>query len=228
MSTEYTKSRNLQPCRLKRTDLLKLIHISQETSLVATAKRTFKISTDLPNLNITSSGVDQFLEHEQLPDRLNRLSIEVMEMNKDFDTLGRVWLRFYETEIVLDVSGSDETWVLGKFVRITDFIRRHRRWFWFLPGIFPFIVAPIWVVSLASLRKLLAAGQMIVSASTVVLLAASILATVFYFRGSLFPYTQVILRAKQPLFTKENVTLIVAVLSLIVSIVGGLLLPLVK
>lgn len=225
---EYTKSGDIHPCRLERNDLLELIKIIKETLPVSDRKEDFKISTNLPDIHISSNSIEEFLKHEELPDKFDRLTLNVVGWSKNREIDKSIRITFYGNYINLDVGGTQQTWVLGKYSQITNFLKKKKPWFWALHKIFPVIAGIIPIVSLNALVDFIKAKVIIYSVSTALFLIAWIFATVFYFRGTFLPYTQIILTPKKSLFNKENITIIIAALSLIISIIGGVIIPLVK
>ncbi|GAG98418.1 unnamed protein product, partial [marine sediment metagenome] len=148
------------------------------------------------------------------------------EQNREIDK--NVRMTFNSNYIDLNVNGREQTWVLGKYSQITDFLKKKRPWFWGLLKIFPIITGIIIVVSLITLGRFIKEGAIIYSTSSALFLIAWIFATIFYIRGTFLPYTQIILIPKKSHFNKESIAIIVAVLSLIISIIGGVIIPLVK
>lgn len=225
---EYTKSGNIHPCRLERNDLLELIKIIKETFPVSDRKEDFKISTNLPDIHISSNSIKEFLKHEELPDKFDRLTLDVLGWSKNREINKSIHITFYGSYINLNVDGTQQTWVLGKYSQITNFLKKKKPWFWALHKIFPVIAGIIPIVFLIALVDFVKAKVIIYSVSTALFLIAWIFATVFYFRGTFLPYTQIILTPKKFLFNKENIAIIIAALSLIISIIGGIIMPLVK
>ena len=117
---------------------------------------------------------------------------------------------FFDNYIDLDVSGIEQTWVLGKFSQITNFLREKRPWFWALHKIFPFVTGIIPILSLYALIYFIKANEIIYSISTALFLITWIAATIFYFKGTFLPYTQIILRPKESFLNKENIIIIIA------------------
>ena len=66
------------------------------------------------------------------------------------------------------------------------------------------------------------------SISTSIFLLTSIYAGFLNFRGTFLPYTQIVLNTKKALLNIENITLLISLLSLIASIIGGKIIPLFK
>jgi hypothetical protein len=227
---EYVKSATPQPCRLKKGDLVRLAQIISDQANLADryTKRHFRVSVDLRNVHVTAESIEDLLEQQDLPDKFTTLKIYMSESSLDLNLDRVIYLRFSDSGISLEVSGPDETWVLGKYAQIKDFLREKRPWFWPFQRMFLFISAWVVVLSLGGVVHFARVNELVYSISSGILLATSHLATVFYWKGTFLPYTQIALRPERSFFTKQNVTLILGILSLIVSIIGGLIIPLAK
>ena len=226
---EYTKSREIHPCKLERDDLLKLIKIVKEGFPDSERDIYFKLYSNLPNVSIESHSIEDFLEQEELPDKLNRLSIEIMGYDQDHRNINKnIHITFYDNYINLDINGEDQTWVLGKYAQIYDFLKKMRPWFWALNKIFPFFSGIMPVLSLFAIIFFIKYNQIVYSISTSFFLVSWILAMVYYDKGTFLPYTQIIIRSKKSILSKEYIIIIIAVLTFIVTVIGGIIIPLIK
>lgn len=225
---EFQKSGELRPCKLESSDLLKLVEILETGFVQEGDKRRVTVSTNLPNVRIESGSLQDFLQHQELPDTLTALSLWVSETDKHFNTVKRTLLEFADDRIRLFVSGVDETWVYGKFVQIGEFLNKKKPWFWVLRKIFDFAFGFLVTVSLFATFYFIVVGRVLYAVSSGILFVAWVLAFVFFLKGTFLPYTQIILQGKTSLLTKENITIVIALLTLIISVIGGLVLPLVK
>jgi len=219
---EYTKSLDVHPCKLERDDLLKLITIVKETFPISERKEDFKVSTNFPNISIRENSIEDFLAHKELPQRFNRLSIEIIGWDKNSKIDKTVRMTFYDNFIELDVNGVDETWVLGKYAQITNFLSKKRPWFWALHGkVFPYLIGAIPVISICGLIYFIKVKEIPYLVSIAIFLIAWLFATVHFLRGTFLPYTQIILTPKKSsLFSKENIIILIAIFTLIFTIVG--------
>ena len=208
--------------------MLKLVKIVKETFPISERKEDFEISTNLPNIAIRSNSIEDFLKHEELPDKFNRLSFRIIGWSENREIDKSIQMIFYDNFINLYVDGIDQTWVLGKYSQITDFLRKKRPWFWALQKIFPSITGIIPLLSLIAIVYFIMVKAIISSISTTFFLIAWVFATVLYFKGTFLPYTQIILAPKKSFLNKENIIIVVGVLCLIVSIIGGIIIPLLK
>jgi hypothetical protein len=215
----YTKRVRLHPCRLEKPDLLRLVEIVEEVIPVSEIKQHFRISTDLPTIKIEENSVEDFLKHGDLPNKLNELSILIFRLNESGETERSVYLSFTSTYIVVSVEGLDETWVLGKFEQITQFLKEKRPWFWALSGAFPYIFSIVLTLSVISAIFLIRAQQIIPVVFMTIFFIATVFASVFHVKGTFLPYTQVILTPKEGFLNKQNITFIIAILTLVVAII---------
>ena len=182
---EYTKSGRIHPCKLERNDLLQLIKIVKETFPVSDRKDDFNVSTNLPNISIRENSIEDFLKHEELPDKFNRLSIRARGWSENREIDKDVRMTFYDNFIDLDVDGTDQTWVLGKYSQITNLLREKRPWFWVFkahPVLEGFIQGFILLLSFKVLDYFIKANEMIYSISAGMFFIAWICVIVFSFR----------------------------------------------
>jgi hypothetical protein len=229
----YTKKAKILPCRLRKDDLLDLIRIVQDTFPSSDRKEDFEISTNLKNISIYENSIEDFLKHKELPEKFNRLSFRIMGWSKDQEIGKRkiakgVRMVFFDNFIDLDVDGIDQTWVLGKYTQIKEFLSKKKPWFWVLNKIFPYIAGVVPFLAFFALIEFIKTNEIIYSTTTAIFLIAFMLAIIFYFEGTFLPYAQIIIRSKDSFLNKEKFILIVMVLSLIISIIGGIIIPLTK
>lgn len=217
---EYRKSGKIHSCKIKKNDLLKLVEIIKKTFPDLNRKEDFEVYTNLPNVSIHSNSIEDFLEHEELPDKLNRLSIKIMGTNH----IGKdIRLVFYDNFINLDIYGEENAWVIGKYAEITDFMKERRPWFWFIhTNIFYGIEAAISMILLIVFVSLIVHFINIneIIYSMIIAFMLFIFAYIYHLKKTIFPYTQIIIKHEKSFLTRENVTLIILLLSLFVMILG--------
>lgn len=220
---KYQKSGDIHSCKIKKNDLLKLIEIIKETFSDSDLKEDFKVSINLPNVRIHSNSIEDFLEHKELPEKLNRLSIRIIGWNQDQNIDKSVNLDFYDNFINLDIDGEENAWVIGKYAEITDFLKEKRSWFWFIYtnifyGIEAVISVLLFIVFVSLIVHFININEMIYSIITAIVLF--IFAYGYHLKKKFFPYTQIIIKHEKSFLTRENVTLIILLLSLFVMILG--------
>jgi len=217
----YSKSDNdFGACKLQVSDLRKLTNIINEgfpePSPDLTGRVTANISLYSADFSITEPTVEDFLRHESLPDKLDRLTIEIM----DWEASRTVRINFDPAFIMLFVTGTDETWVLGKYERIRKFLDDHRPWFWPFLKLFTKIAAILYLVAFAMVYYFYKAQRWGFFFATCVFLFAFTVLVIHHDRNSLLPHTEIILNSRKRFLNKETVTILIALLSLLVAIIG--------
>jgi len=200
---EYTKSASIHPCRLQRNALLRLIEIVKENFPISDRKQDFEVSTNLPNIRIRENSIEDFLKHDELPDKLNRLSINIVGRSEKREINKSVYITFSNYDIDLNVNGLEETWVLGKYAQITNFLREKKPWFWAIHKVFPFIAGIILIPVLIGIVSFIKAEEIIYSISTALFLIAWVFATVFILEGHSYHTHRSYLFLKNPSLTNE-------------------------
>jgi hypothetical protein len=217
---EYRKRIELGACRLERADLLKLAELMKETLPVSDMKEDFEVSTLLPNISIKESSIEDFLRHEELPDRLIDLSIEAVGRDAHAEPDKRVTLEFKPSGNTLHVRGADETWVLGKSAQIAGYLRGKSPWFGVLTNAFQFVGGFVLAVGIMSLSYFIQAREPLYSVTTTALLIAVVFAMALNYNHKFLAHTQIIVTSKKSVVNRESVILVVTILSLIVTIIG--------
>jgi hypothetical protein len=222
---KYTKSGRMNPCKLEIDDLQDLIKILREKIPNSERKEDFEITTNLKNININSNSLEDFLAHRELPNNFNRLSLRNISWNENrIDKSIRI--EFTVNFIELNIDGMDETWVLGKYTQVSNFLKNKKPWFWAINKIFPYLLGVILTISLIAISTFIKNQEIIYSISTVIFLISTIYAGILNLKGTFLPYTQIIINTKKSFFNLENITLLISLLSLLVSIIGGIIIPL--
>jgi uncharacterized membrane protein YvlD (DUF360 family) len=147
---KFNKQSRIHPCHFSKSELETLVSLIKTDFPESNREEDFKIRTYSDTIDITEHSLENFLGHDRLPPTLSRLMIGVIgwsddrEINKSFD------LTFSDNYIDLRVSGVSESWVNGKYIQITNFLKAKRPLLWFLHspaiyvirgGIFVIIVA---------------------------------------------------------------------------------------
>ncbi len=224
----YQKQSNIHPCKLERNDLFELIRTVKETFPLSKKQGGIKISSNIYDINIRASSIEEFLKHYKLPDIINRLNIELIGWDENSEIDKSVKITFYNNYINLDVNGLDETWVLSKYTQITNFLKKKKPWFCFLYKLFPFITFIVFFEFGNALFNFIIAKEIIFSIITIFFIIVWSIATFYHFKSRFLPYTQIIVTSKVNLFNKDNILFLLVILSLIVSIVGGIIIPFFK
>ena len=126
-------SRSAKVCspRLSRMDLYDLVdHIKKDFSVSDTEPIKLSLRSNLDTVAVSEDTLDKFLSHKELPGKISRLTISCR--TRLIDGPISVEIIFYDNYANLEVSGSSEGLVRGKFDQLKDFLDKKRLFFWFL------------------------------------------------------------------------------------------------
>lgn len=129
---DFRKEEKIHPCYLKKDDLKSLVDIIKEDFPKSDRLEDFTISTWSDSLRVSENTLDSFLAQKKLPEILTKLTIRIIGWSEDRDINKSLEITFYDNYINLSISGSSETWVNGKHIQITKFLKKTRPLFWFL------------------------------------------------------------------------------------------------
>lgn len=225
---QYKQTGSIEACRLTRQDILELGQLIRQGFDASDPRISLDVSVNLPRVKIESNNIDQFLADRELPDKFDRLSMRIVDVGEGVTARKYISVDLDAAYSNLSVTGLDETWVLGKYSQISTFLKRKRPWFWVWRKAFAWLSGACLVWSFQLLLRFIKGDQIVYATSSALFLATLAFATYLYFKGSFLPKVQVILRPKASVFNKQNVTILIAVVSLIVSVIGGVVIPLIK
>jgi hypothetical protein len=121
---EYNQTIPVGKVRLTKEDLRQLVIMTGNQSQDPGAASSLVISTRLPELLISEETFDDFLRHTDLPPCLDNLSIRWAHEPPGGERIpDRLSLQLGSTTSQLQVSGKDQTWVLGKCEQLIRFLR---------------------------------------------------------------------------------------------------------
>ncbi len=121
---EFKKFLNINPLKLTRYDLTKLIGEIEESFSEEDGKTKFEISTNYGHTNVKAKSANDFFKIKDLPEKLFEITISCYDGDK------RIYLIFDQYSNRLSVYGNNETWVLGTFQKIKFFLNDRRPWFY--------------------------------------------------------------------------------------------------
>lgn len=223
MGKEFRLSKKYWSCKLDKNDLVKLVKMI-ETSF--DSKVNFSFWTELLGLNIRSNDLEEFLQHDELPPILHDLKITALGIDEGIVSR-RLELSLWKSGIRLAINGDDRTWVLGIHAQIESFLKEHRLWYgWFIESL-PFVasaVPALFVISAISFWKTNRTYSFIIG----IFFIAWITVIALHYKDKILLRVQIALKPLKTSFNRENITIVVAIASLIVSIVGGIVIPLLK
>jgi hypothetical protein len=213
----HPKSTKLNTILIDRNDLFKLNKLMM-TAFSEEDKFNVDISTDYDNITIKDNSVDDFLLYDGLPDKLNNLDIRYSSKDK------YVFMMLGDYRLHLFVSGNDETWMLGIFHQLKSFFANRRPWYYsrnILKSFFIIITALI----IASLPNIYSKAYVFTA-----IVLATIAASCFYigltdYFEKLFPFFELRLSPKSSIIDVQMIAVIIGVLTLIATIIGGIIIP---
>jgi hypothetical protein len=129
---DFNKQNKIHPCCLTNDDLVALVSLIKQDFPKSDRQEDFTIRTFSTIVNISEHSLKDFLKHDRLPSILTILTIEMIGWSTERDINKSLDITFYNNYIELRVSGASESWVNGKYIQITDFLKGKKPRFWFL------------------------------------------------------------------------------------------------
>ena len=179
---------------------------------------TFSIKSRLNGIVMEEANLHDFLK-QALPNYLTRLEISLLEHSKDpliydADRLKSIYISFDNNYIFLHVDGPDQIWVLGKYQQIMEFLKDAKPWWWFVQRPFALISGIVIAFNFLVFLLLAKAHNYWASSTSLIFLISMIWATILYLKGKLLPYTNIILTPKKQLLRRDNIILLIMIISL--------------
>lgn len=219
--TTHQKSIKIHPCKLEKRDLLKLVEIIKETFTDSDINNYFEISANFPETNIRSGNLEDFLNNEELPDKFDRLSIRILGFDQNREIDKNIDLTFYVNFISLNVSGKEKTWVKGKYTVITDFLKEKRPWFWFIyTNIFLVIEGALSIILLITYFSLIFYFLEMNDVIPIVFSTSAFFILIYIFNlvKKRTPYIIITIKNEKGLLKRENISLIISLIGLVIMI----------
>ena len=223
----YERRGSIRPCSLDKNDLLHLSAIIQETFTKPEIERYFRVSTNLGNIRVFSSSVEDFLNQKEFPDQVTDLSfwIEGWDQKTRFDKV--VLLDFSKYSIQLSVEGIDPVWVYDKYTKITKFLKSKLAWYWPLIILEKFVIFAITLLLISNIIISIKLGEVAHYLDKVALLGVWAF-LIFYDTRQIWPYTNIRIRSTKSIFSKENLMMLFLLAVLVWVVIEGTVSPLLK
>jgi len=220
----HEKHGQIKPCVLTRDDIQALATIIQGTFTKPEVERYFRISTVLNHTRIFSNSVEHLLSLKELGDRVADLSfwIEGWDQKPRFDK--NIWLDFSKYSIQLNVEGTDPVWVYDTYNSITNYLKKKTAWYCpiiIMEKIILFFITIILIVNIVIAVK---KGDPSYYSDKFGLVVLWIF-LVFFDTRKIWPYSNIRLKEDKIYLTRENVSMVVMILVVILAIFGGTILP---
>jgi hypothetical protein len=215
----YERKGKIRPCFLNRRDLLDLTAIIQETFTKAELERYFRVSTNLGNTRVFSNSVEDFLSQTEFPQRISELSfwIEGWDTKMRFDKV--VLLDFSKYSIQLCVEGIDPVWVYDKYNKIAKFLKSKSAWYWPMIVFEKIVIFAITVILISNFIISFQFGKEKYYFDKVALLVLWAFLILFDTR-KVWPYANIRIKNDKAIFTKENLSMTLAILVLAWAMAG--------
>jgi hypothetical protein len=220
----YEKHGRIKPCVLTRDGILALTAIILRTFTKPEIDRYFRISTVLNHTRVFSNSVEHLLGLEELGDRMADLSfwIEGWDQKTRFDK--NILLDFSKYSIQLNVEGTDPVWVYDTYNSIISYLKKKTAWYAPIIIMEKVILFFITIVLIANIIIAVKKGAPSYYLDKLGLVALWIF-LVFYDTRKIWPYSNIRLQEDKNYLTRENVSMVVMILVVILAILGGTVLP---
>jgi hypothetical protein len=223
----YEKKVSLKPCALDKNDLLALAALIQETFTKPEIDRYFRVSTPIGDTRVFSNSMEDFLDQRELPGMINDLAFWIEGWDKETRFDKNILLDFSKYSSQLSIEGIDPVWVHDRYVKITKFLKKKTAWYW------PFIMAErffIFIITVLLISNIIISIQIRESFfyfDKAALMGLWVL-LVFFDMRRIWPYSCFKLKEDKTFFNKESVFAAIFMVSLLVIILGGTVIPLIR
>ncbi len=223
MQQEWRKIVEVHPAVLYKIDVIELVRIL--TDCDKNESCVLSIKFEFEGLEQTLSSIEE-LEKFSRDISTNKLSINVTTWDENNNITNGIQVTMFDNYIHYQIHSENEAWFLGKIAQLTNFFKKRKPWYSLINKTIPFL-GPAMVMSGFYLSLFLIKSEAKLLAGITVLLAISmIIISYLSFQGKLFPHVRIYpYIRKKGIFTYELVSTIIAVLTLIVSIVGTIFIP---
>lgn len=122
---EHRKSTNFGRIYLTKKDLEDLVNLINEGAEKLEGSTFFTIETKIADVSISEDNLETFFLHKELISDIEEIHIY---LNHKSETTGprNIFLNFGNYSNNISVSGTDQTWVLGKHKQLLDYILTKR------------------------------------------------------------------------------------------------------
>jgi len=224
LEKRYEKHGRIKPCVLTRDDILALTAIIQRTFTRPEIERYFRISTVINHTRVFSNSAEHLLSLDDIGDRVSDLSfwIEGWDQKTRFDK--NILLDFSKYSIQLNVEGTDPVWVYDTYNNIFNYLKKKTAWYCPIIIMEKIILFCITIILLVNIIIAFKKGDPSYYLDKIGLLVLWIF-LVFYDTKKIWPYSNIRLRTDKNYLTRENVSMMLMILVVILAILGGTVLP---
>ena len=223
---EYREIVNLGPVKLYKKDLLELETFL--TRLFPNAAIVFEIRLVLESLIMKSNSVESLLNNN-IPLRTNELHLSVTGTRDGIEVDRGITFIFSSNYISYQIHSKDSVWFSGANKLIKEFFNARKPWYWWakkemfyvLEGAIAVLGGVVAGSVLTSAIRGSDTPRYITSLSLCVLLGLFVFAT---FSNRILPYTFICFEDK-PKFDYKLATFTVAIITLLLTLVGSIIIP---
>jgi hypothetical protein len=226
MKQEWRKIIQVHPAVLYKSDVMELVKIVSECE--AGQYFVLSIEYEYEGLSQTLTTIED-LENFSKDVPTDKLSIKANIYTEDRDIVSSISITMHQTYIDYQIHANNEAWFLGKIAQLTKFFKSRKPWYSFITRIISF-VGPALVMSGFYIGIFAIKNTKIVWAILGFFLAFSMVMISYYsYEGKLFPHVRIYAKNKEKKFvTYELVSIVIAILALIVSVIGTILIPILQ
>ena len=186
----YRKHFTLKPVKLHKKDLVELEQILSAEMHDPSDTLKFGLTTSDHREIEANSASELFLK--TLPNYTDNLSVDLRTWKNGYidRTIG---LKLHFNNGSVNISGTDETWFLGKCVQLDGFFKRKRPWYGILNWILPGLLGAMMVISVLALAIGIEAKSGLGVVSSSILIVANPFLLWLGLKQKIFPFIRVIL-----------------------------------
>ena len=225
MKKEFRKIINVHPVILFKNDIIKLFKIILDCN--NNERCEFEAKFDYGEAKESLNNIDEVISFVQ--DRpTDRLAIQVYIWDNN-EIVHGFSINFNFNNISFQIHSQSQTWFLGKIQQLQKFFKTCKPWYAsinkLMPILSPLLIIPGINVAIYAFKNNLP----YLFASTLIFSIFWAIITVLTFKQTIFPYVRIYTTDNKPnkLFTKESISLVVGIISLLVSIFSEIVLPLI-
>ncbi|WP_417538139.1 hypothetical protein [Marinomonas sp.] len=224
MKREYRNLVSVKPTLMYREDILELCELIEAQS-GEEKKIEIEYKNNEESINITD--IESLNSISDIPPT-NYMSLTV-RVWKETNIVSSLSVSFNRNTISYQLHSENETWFLGTDSKLRKFFKAKRPWYSPIQRFSPFISPVAVITSFQYATGLVKGDELIEGVFWFAVTVALVVITLLMFFQKIFPYVWISLSGKEDRkFSYEKWTLIISVLTLVVAIASGLVLPMLE
>ncbi len=222
----YERKGSIGPCSLDKNDLLQLTVLIQESFTKPEIERYFRVSTNQGNTRVFSNSVEDFFNQNKFPEQLTDLSfwIEGIDKHDRFDKV--ILLDFSKYSIQLSVEGIDPVWVYDKYTKISKFLKSKAAWYWPMVMMEKLVIFSITLLLISNIIISVRLGK--AHYLDKLCLLGLWMFLVLYDTRKIWPYANIRIHNGKSVLALENIIMVLVILVMLWSLIGGTIMPLIR